>query len=478
MVPSEDGLLDVWDDRRIGPGADWEAEIRAAIDAADVAILLISPEFLTSRFVRDSEIPRLLQRRAQEGVCLIPVLVRPCLWRRVPWLAALQVRPWNGKPLSALRGSHIDEELMALAEETLKLAPGPSAVPSPGPGPSPVSRERGQAGSPPSPAPKGPSWLAWARQRPVEALTAASVLVTALGTGLGVLGLVTERAREGLIGLPPLSYASSDLLLTGAQSLWSLPWRAAAALAAPHPVLQGSAFAVLLLALALLAGGLYPRRSPLALAALGGSAGALLFGAWLFAAAVHSGLNTPAPGYGLSCEGQLDGRWDVSAAFETCTWLTNDTEINDKRRQGLDGVLGLLLLAAGGAAWMGARIRGLGRRASWARWSLVAVNAALALFFLRLVPAAYAYSNWGVRYRSVAVRNDLPGCDQALAQTLKVGSCCAFDVSENATGGAVLLLWGSGCPGGTGFMSAKDVEAIGKGCLQLAKPQTINSSCP
>ena len=326
-----------------------------------------------------------------------------------------------------------------------------------------------------------PSRLDWARQKPVEAIAVAGALLLALGAGLGLLGLVTERAREGLIGLPPLSYSKSDLLLTGARSLWSLPWRAMASLAAPHPVLRWSAFAGLLLAAALLAGAWFPRRGrrgTLALTALAASAGALLFAAWLYSAAVHTGLEIPGAGRGLACEEQLSRRWDVSAAFETCTWLINDNPRNNGRRQGLSGILGFLLLAAGGGAWMGARSQGLGPRASWARWGLVAVHAALALFFLQLVPAAHAYSTWGVRYPPVTVRTDLPGCDPALGQALATGSCCAFNVSEEATAGTVLLLWGSGCPGGAGFKTPQDVEAIGKGCLsQALTPQTVNSRC-
>lgn len=323
-----------------------------------------------------------------------------------------------------------------------------------------------------------PSLLDWARQKPAEAIVVTGALVTALGAGLGILGLVTERAREGLIGLPPLSYSKPDLLLTGVQSLWSLPWRAVASLAAPYPVLRWSALACLLLAATLLASAWFPRRGPVALATLTFSAGVLTMGAWLYSAAVHTGLETPGPGRGLACEEQLSRRWDVRAAFETCTWLINDTRRNEGRRQGLGGVLGFFLLAAGGGAWMGARSQGLGPRVSWARWGLVAIHAALALFFLRLVPAAHAYSTWGVRYPPVTVRTDLPGCDQALGQALAAGSCCAFNVSEDATEGTVLLLWGSGCPGGAGFKAPQDVEAIGKGCLsQAPTPQTVNSRC-
>jgi serine/threonine protein kinase len=326
-----------------------------------------------------------------------------------------------------------------------------------------------------------PSRLDWARQKPVEAIAAAGALLAVLGVGLGLLGLVTERAREGLLGLPPLSYSPPDLVMTGVQSLWSLPWRAVASLAAPHPVLRWSAFAGLLFAAALLAGARLPRRGrreTLALTMLAASAGVLVLGAWLYSAAVHTGLETPGAGRGLACEDQLSRRWDVSAAFETCTWLINDNPRNEGRRQGLGGILGFLLLAAGAGAWMGARSRGLGPRASRARWALVAVHGALMLFFLRLVPAAHAYSTWGVSYPPVTVRTDLPGCDPALGQALAAGSCCAFNVSADATEGTVLLLWGSGCPGGPGFKTPKDVEAIGKGCLsQSLTPRTINSHC-
>ena len=497
-VLTEEGLLDVWDDRRIGAGADWEAEIRVAMEAADVAILLISADFLTSRFVRDSEVPRLLERRAKEGVGVIPLLVHPCLWKKVPWLAALQMRPWNGRALASLRSDRVDEALVAIAEEILKPPSGPSGAqpasssssvgeglaPSRDDGGVPTSSSElsptreGTSPSPTLPIPDRPSLLDRARQKPAEALAATGALVTVLGGVLGFLGLVTERAREGLIGLPPLSYSKPDLLLTGAQSLWSLPWEAAAALAAPHPALRWSAFASLLLAAALLAVARFPRRGPVALTALACSAGALLFGAWLYSAAVHTGLQTPGAGRGLACEEQLSRRWDVSAAFETCTWLLNDNPRNEGRRQGLGGVLGFLLLAAGSGAWMGARSRGLGPRASWVQWGLVAVHGALVLFFLRLVPAAHAYSTWGVSYPPVTVRTDLPGCDPALGQALAAGSCCAFNVSEDAAEGTVLLLWGSGCPGGAGFKTPKDVEAVGKGCLsQSLMPRTINSHC-
>jgi len=76
LQPEE--LLDTWDDRRIGAGANWYEAIQQAIERASVAILLISADFLTSKFILEQEVPRLLERRQTEGLHIVPVIVRPC----------------------------------------------------------------------------------------------------------------------------------------------------------------------------------------------------------------------------------------------------------------------------------------------------------------------------------------------------------------------------------------------------------------
>jgi hypothetical protein len=90
---------DVWDDSRIKPGDEWLSEIEQAMAGADVAILLISADFLTSRFVLSKEVPVLLERREREGLLVYPVLVEDCAWDQVEWLAKMQIRMWEGKPL-------------------------------------------------------------------------------------------------------------------------------------------------------------------------------------------------------------------------------------------------------------------------------------------------------------------------------------------------------------------------------------------
>jgi hypothetical protein len=91
--------LHVWSDDQLGAGSDWRAEIESGLAEASIAILLISANFLTSTFVRRTEVPALLERHRREGLVIIPLIAKACAWRDVEWLAQLQVRPADGRPV-------------------------------------------------------------------------------------------------------------------------------------------------------------------------------------------------------------------------------------------------------------------------------------------------------------------------------------------------------------------------------------------
>ncbi|HPE58926.1 MAG: SUMF1/EgtB/PvdO family nonheme iron enzyme [Thiothrix sp.] len=120
QVLQQHGEFSVWDDRQIELGKAWLTAIEDAIAQAKVAILLVSSDFLISRFVAEQEIPRFLQRRQQDGLRVIPVIVRPCAWQAVPWLEELQGATTDNLPLARFPlGSHQLEE--ALTEVVLKV---------------------------------------------------------------------------------------------------------------------------------------------------------------------------------------------------------------------------------------------------------------------------------------------------------------------------------------------------------------------
>ena len=116
-VLKKEGLLDQWDDRRIGAGEDWHQEIKKAMSSAKVAVLLVSADFLSSNFILGEEVPHLLERRKKEGIHIFPIILRPCAWKHVKWLAQMNLRPKDGKPITSGDENQIETELAAIADE-------------------------------------------------------------------------------------------------------------------------------------------------------------------------------------------------------------------------------------------------------------------------------------------------------------------------------------------------------------------------
>jgi len=121
-VLAGEGILDLWDDRSIRAGEDWQARIREQMRSARIAILLVSSSFLTSRFICETEMPAIFDRNVQEGMTIYPLLIKPCPWQDVAWLARMQVRPSNARPLASLKGARVDEALVEVAREISAIA--------------------------------------------------------------------------------------------------------------------------------------------------------------------------------------------------------------------------------------------------------------------------------------------------------------------------------------------------------------------
>lgn len=110
------GLIDLWSDTRIDAGTPWEKEIEGALTSAKVAVLLVSPAFLASRFIWQNEMPRIVAH-SKQGMNVLPLVTRPCAWKLEEDLARLQARPANGRPLSLGSESQVDLDLSGLIYE-------------------------------------------------------------------------------------------------------------------------------------------------------------------------------------------------------------------------------------------------------------------------------------------------------------------------------------------------------------------------
>jgi hypothetical protein len=91
------GIVDAWQDRRIEAGDEWNKSIEDAMNDCDLALLLVSPDYVASGFIQEEEQPKLLQRRQEMQLRVLPIIVRPCKWQSEPVLKDLQALPRDGK---------------------------------------------------------------------------------------------------------------------------------------------------------------------------------------------------------------------------------------------------------------------------------------------------------------------------------------------------------------------------------------------
>jgi hypothetical protein len=81
------GKIDCWADTRVETGERWRQDIEEALARTKVAVLLVSPHFLASKFITKIELPSLLKAAEQDGATIMPVIVSPCRFLCTPSLA-------------------------------------------------------------------------------------------------------------------------------------------------------------------------------------------------------------------------------------------------------------------------------------------------------------------------------------------------------------------------------------------------------
>ncbi|KND46113.1 MULTISPECIES: toll/interleukin-1 receptor domain-containing protein [Streptomyces] len=114
--------VEFFDDQDIPPGAPWETTLFGKLESADIIVLLLSSNYVSSDFCMEQEVPRAL-RRWKAGECQVfPVNVAPFdLTERSP-LRQLQWIP-SGKSVTE-QGAAAAREWRRVAQELRKLVEG------------------------------------------------------------------------------------------------------------------------------------------------------------------------------------------------------------------------------------------------------------------------------------------------------------------------------------------------------------------
>ncbi|MBE9139406.1 GUN4 domain-containing protein [Nodosilinea sp. LEGE 07088] len=111
-------LIHSWHDGCIGPGEEWEPQIKENLEKAQIILLLVSVDFINSDYCYTVELSRAIARHKAGTACVIPVILRSCLWKHVPvgdmHLGDLQALPKDAKPIR--EWAYLDAAYTSIAE--------------------------------------------------------------------------------------------------------------------------------------------------------------------------------------------------------------------------------------------------------------------------------------------------------------------------------------------------------------------------
>ncbi len=113
----------IWDDTKIKAGTDWRKEINNALASTKVAILLVSPHYLASDFIRERELLSLLDSARNDGLIIFWIAIRNCLYQ-VTEIERFQALNDPSEPLATLGLRARDNELVNICMQ-IKSATDP-----------------------------------------------------------------------------------------------------------------------------------------------------------------------------------------------------------------------------------------------------------------------------------------------------------------------------------------------------------------
>ncbi len=108
------GLIDVWYDRDINAGTEWEQQVKEHLNTAQIILLLISSDFMDSDYCYSVEMQRAMERHSKGEARVIPIILRHVYWQGV--LGNFQALPTDAKPVTSPHWHTLDEAFLDVIE--------------------------------------------------------------------------------------------------------------------------------------------------------------------------------------------------------------------------------------------------------------------------------------------------------------------------------------------------------------------------
>ena len=110
----------VWSDIDIDVGEKWRQEIQNNLESCDIAIMLVSPDFLASKFIMEIELPYILKNVQNENTLILWIPIRHALFEE-SGLIEFQAVTNPNKPLASIKKSDADKVLTEVCRSISKL---------------------------------------------------------------------------------------------------------------------------------------------------------------------------------------------------------------------------------------------------------------------------------------------------------------------------------------------------------------------
>ncbi len=119
LKPSErGGKISIWDDTKIMVGNKWRDEIALALKESQVAMLLVTPDFLASDFIAEHELPPLLNAAYNNGLRIFWVAISHCLYHETE-IESYQAVNNPAMPLDGLAPSERNKEIARICRQII-----------------------------------------------------------------------------------------------------------------------------------------------------------------------------------------------------------------------------------------------------------------------------------------------------------------------------------------------------------------------
>ncbi|HLP45011.1 MAG TPA: AAA-like domain-containing protein [Candidatus Kapabacteria bacterium] len=104
------GYIDIWHDGKIIPAENWDNCIKKEMETSNIILLLVSPDFLASKYIMEVELKRALELHRRGKIEVIPVILKDCDWKVEGSLSELEVLPDKGKPVANTKYWNSEDE--------------------------------------------------------------------------------------------------------------------------------------------------------------------------------------------------------------------------------------------------------------------------------------------------------------------------------------------------------------------------------